>query len=204
MPKKSLAGTQEVTDAELKNIDAILVLDKSGSMGEASMRLKGKTKWEEMREQVGSIAREMAKFDDDGLTLVVFSAHAQTIDGVLPDAVNRVFTESQPKGGTNLTEALEAAVAKARSSKKESVIVVFTDGSPNEPSSAIDVVNKAGMEFGRPKIGFAFIQIGQDSGAAAFLDKLDDEMKVDVTASITEEQAEELNVKQVFWLARNQ
>jgi uncharacterized protein YegL len=203
MPKSNLSGTQEATTDQLKNLDVQILIDHSGSMGEPSTRFAGKTKYEELREDVGAISREMAKFDDDGLTLITFSSSARVTDGVKPDDVARVFSEHGPRGSTNLAAALQLAVDKATASSKPNVVLVFTDGSPDDQKAAADVVEAAGKKLGRPRIGFAFIQVGNDGGAAAFLDHLDNELSVDVTATIRAADAEGLSCPQIVWLAQN-
>ncbi len=203
MPKTNLSGTTPASDLEMKECDIIVVIDKSGSMGEASLRFQGKTKWEELREDVIAISREMAKHDDDGLTVISFSSGVDVKDGVSADAVAKLFAEQSPRGSTNLTDALTAACGKARQSAKKAVVMVFTDGSPDNAQSAMEAINAVGKELGRPRIGFVFIQVGNDPGAAAFLDRLDNDLAVDVVATVGAKDAENLSPNQLVWLAQN-
>lgn len=193
----------EVTAAELKNIDGIFVIDRSGSMGEASLRLPGRTKYQELQEDVAAGAREFAKYDADGLTLVPFSSSATVVDGVKPETVANVFKEYEPRGSTDLAAALTQAIRKANDTKKDAVVFVYTDGSPNDPAAAKAIIEAAGKSLGRPKIGFTFVQVGNDPGAKAFLDELDTTLSVDVVATVSAEQAENLTIPQLAWLARN-
>ena len=200
---KDLSNVQSATDEQMKGIDAIVVIDKSGSMGDASTRFQGKSKWDELQEDCKAIAREFGKFDDDGLTVISFSSNANVHDGVKTDAVAKLFAENSPRGSTNLTAALTEACKKVRASSKQCVVMVFTDGSPDDQSSAMAVIESAGKEFGRPKVGFVFVQVGNDSGAAAFLNRLDNDMKVDVVATVSAKDAENLSAQQFVWLAQN-
>ena len=125
------------------------------------------------------------------------------VDGVKPDVVAKLFQENSPRGSTNLTDALIAACAKARASEKPNVVLVFTDGSPDNADSAIKCINDVGKELGRPKIGFVFIQVGNDAGAAAFLDRLDNDLAVDVVATVSAKDAENLSPAQFVWLAQH-
>jgi Mg-chelatase subunit ChlD len=194
---------QSATETELKALDLIVVIDHSGSMGDPSLRLAGKAKFEELKEDVIAVAREMGKYDADGLTVIAFSSAVRTFDGVTADKVGQVFTETSPRGTTNLTDAMKAVSEKAKSTDKEVVAVIYTDGSPDDPESAMKAIAAIGTEMGRPKIGLVFVQVGADPGAAAFLSKLDNEMPVDVCATVSAAQAEGLSVGQLVWLARN-
>lgn len=188
----------------LKKLDWIIIVDHSGSMAEPSNRLKGKTRYEEVREQVVLAARIAEKYDDDGLTLIHFSSKAVVTDGVKADQVKAAFDQFSPSGSTNLHLALAEAEKKARSSAKEVVVLVFTDGEANDQDEVINAINNAGKEFGRPRIGFCFIQVGTDQGAKAFLDKLDNDLTVDVCATFSEEDAENLSIPQLVTAARTE
>lgn len=192
------------TEETMKKLDWIIIVDHSGSMEEPSTQMKGHTRYEEVREEVVLAARIAEKYDDDGLTLIHFSSHATVTDGVKADAVKSVFDRFHPSGGTNLHLALDEAVKKARKSAKEVVVLVFTDGEANDPDEVINTINVAGKEFGRPRIGFTFVQVGNDSSAKAFLDRIDNDLKVDVCATFSEEEAENLSIEQLVTAARTE
>lgn len=196
-------GIQPASDEVLKAIDTILVIDHSGSMGSPSTRFDGKSRMEELEEDCTAIAREMGKYDADGLSVIAFSSDVNVNDGVTAERVAQIFKENTPRGSTNLAEALQKAVEKAKSSSKEAVVMVFTDGAPDSEAAAIKVINDAGQSLGRPKIGFVFIQVGSDQGASKFLDTLDNGLAVDVCATVKAKDAERLSPAQLVWLARN-
>jgi Mg-chelatase subunit ChlD len=187
----------------LKKLDWIIVIDHSGSTGAPSKRIEG-TLYDEMREAAISAAECAGRYDDDGITLIHFSSNAVVRDGVKPQAVRDVFAEYKPGGNTMLGVALDEALKKARSSSKEVVVLVYTDGESSDPSRVIDVLNHAGKELGRPRIGFSFIQVGNDPDAQRFLDRLDNEMKVDVCATFSAEDADGLSVEQLVNAARTE
>lgn len=194
---------QEVTADELKNIDGIVVIDHSGSMSSGSSRFTNKTRYQEVEEAAGAIAREMQQYDEDGITVIHFSSGVTVHDNIKSDKVAEVFKEHRPAGSTALHLALEAAFAKAKASTKQTVIITYTDGAPDDERAVIAVIEKAGKDLGRPKIGFVFVHVGNDAGATAFLDKLDSGMSVDVTATVRAAEADMLTVPQLVWLARN-
>lgn len=192
--KVNIAPASEET---LKAIDWIIVIDHSGSTSNSSRRLKGKTLYDEMQEQCQLAANVASKYDTDGITLIHFSNHVKVTDGVTGEAVADLFRETQPGGGTMMAPALQKAIDKAKSTTKQTVVIVFTDGEANDPEDVIQVMNAAGKELGRPRIGFAFIQVGSDPAAKRFLDRLDNEMAVDVCATFSEEDAEGLTIPQL-------
>lgn len=192
----------EVSANELKNIDGIVVIDHSGSMSSPG-RIQGRSRYQEVEEAAGAIAREFQTYDEDGITVIHFSSKVNVTDGVKSDRVAEVFKEHRPAGSTMLHLALQAAVDKAKASTKEAVVIIYTDGAPDEPTACREVIEKAGRELGRPKIGFCFIQVGDDRDASAFLDTLDTGMKVDVTATLRAKDSDALSVPQLAWLARN-
>lgn len=196
-------AVREATEDELKAIDTILLIDHSGSMSEPSHLAKGLTRFQELEENTRSIARTMGNYDADGLTVIAFASGVSVVDGVTADKVRDIFKENAPGGRTDLAAALKEALKKATASSKETVVMVFTDGAPNSEADAIKVINDAGQSLGRPKIGFVFVQVGNDPDAAKFLDKLDNGLAVDVCATVKAEDAEKLSPAQLVWLARN-
>jgi Mg-chelatase subunit ChlD len=203
LPMTKIANIQEETEETLKKLDYIVVIDHSGSMGEPSHRMVGKSRLEEVAEEVLAIARQAERYDDDGITVIAFNNVVKVYDGVTAARVKDVFAEFPPKGSTNLAGAIRAVAEKTRTSKKEVLALIYTDGAPDSHAEVINAINSAAKEFGRPKIGFALIQVGQEKDAKAFLEKLDDDLKVDVVSTVTEEESEALSIGQLAWLARN-
>lgn len=201
--KKEQKVIGALSDEDLKKLDTIIVVDHSGSMSTASRRVAGANRLGEVQQDVYKTAQIAEKFDDDGLTVIAFSSDAQVFDGVGSLKVASVFKAFQPDYSTNLTAALEQAVKKAKSSAKNVVVLVYTDGRPDSMTSSKAVIDRAGKELGRPKIGFTFIQVGDDQTAAEFLDDLDNSMKVDVCATVRADKATNLSFHQLAWLAQN-
>lgn len=200
----NIANIGSVNNDVMRDVDAIVLLDFSSSMTKPSARLPGRNRSQELSEDTAAICREFDKFDSDGLTVIRFASQATMIDGVTASKVEQIFSEVPPRGSTNMTEALELAVQKARAStKKHSIVLIFTDGEPDNQQTVIDLLNKIGSEIGRPKIGFCFIQVGDDPSAAAFLAKLDGGLPVDVCATVSAKDAESLTAQNLVWAALN-
>lgn len=187
----------------LKTLDWILLIDHSGSTGGPSTRVEG-TLYDEMRESAQTAADVAGRYDDDGITVIHFSSNAGVRDGVKPQAVRDLFAEYRPGGNTMLGLALEEAVKKAKASEKEVVVIVYTDGVASDPSKVLSVLTSAGSDLGRPKIGFVFVQVGNDPGAKTFLESLDNDLKVDVCATFSAEDADGLSIEQLVTAARTE
>lgn len=196
-----------ISDTQAKEYDYILVMDKSGSMGEPSTVLEGKTRWDEAQEFTETFARFAEKHDDDGLTVITFNSTCKTYDGVKADKVHEVFTSCQPGGSTNLSAALDEAFKKKFSSSKPALIVVMTDGVPDSQTAVKNSIINASKKIEKDgDIGIQFVQIGGDKSATQFLTELDDSLtgaKFDIVNSLTREEAEKLRIEQMLYLALN-
>lgn len=167
-------------DAQLNKLseyDFILVLDRSGSMGEDDMP-GGRSRWEYMSEAVTAFARDVGKIDSDGIGLVVFGGGSVTSeDGCNVDKVKQVLASQRPSGGTPLAQALEAAFKLAGKSDKKDFIAVFTDGVPDDKKAAADVIRKqSNSQESDDACTVLFVQVGKDPAATSYLTKLDDDL----------------------------
>ncbi len=182
------------TEAKLSEYDFIVVIDKSGSMGEADMP-GGKSRWEYMQETATAFCRDLEKLDSDGLGLVLFSGSSIVAeDGVTTARIKQVFAENRPSGSTPLHSALTAALKLAGKSSKKDFIVVFTDGVPDDQDAAAKVIiEQSKKQQTDDELTFLFVQVGRDAGASAYLRKLDDALtgaKFDIVDAKTIEEAE--------------
>lgn len=203
-----LATTPELADGDAKEYDYILMIDQSGSMGNPSTKMVGKDRWHEAQEFAEGFARYAEQHDDDGITLIKFNSHATVFDGVKADAVHDLFQKSQPGGSTNLAEALQKAWDKKKASSKKAIVVVITDGSPDDPVAVEKVIINAANSLAKDEeLSFQFIQIGDDPGAEKFLEHLDNELtgkaKFDIVNTLSREDAESLTFGQMLWRAIN-
>lgn len=179
--------------AKLSEFDFVVVVDASGSMSTEDMN--GKSRWNHMQETVGAFARDIAKFDSDGIGLVLFSgSNIQSFDGVTASKLDEVFATRSPRGGTPLAEGLTAALALAGKSDKKDFILVITDGEPDSKAEAAEVIRKAShQQETDDALTILFVQVGHDAGATAYLKSLDDNLqgcKFDIVDAKTIEEAE--------------
>ena len=204
---QKLTERQTISVNQAKEYDHIILIDQSGSMGEPSVKMKGKSRWQEAQEFTMGYARFAESVDEDGITVITFNSYSTIYDGVKADKVQEIFTTLRPSGSTNLAGALEDAFRKKFAAGKKAIIMVLTDGEPNSPEAVKEVIVKAANKLEREgDIGIQFIQIGDDSTATRFLNDLDDNLKgakFDIVNSLTREEAEAYTIEQLLWLAVN-
>jgi len=179
----------------LTEYDFVVVIDTSGSMGEAVKRGSSISRWEAVQESALTFVRDVEKLDSDGLGLVLFGgSNIKSFDGVNSDAVRQAFAESGPRGGTPLAEALTAALKLAGKSDKKDFIVVFTDGVPDDKAAAAKVIVEASKrQETDDSLTILFIQVGDNAEAKAYLKSLDDDLKgckFDIVDAKTMEEAD--------------
>lgn len=163
--------------SKLSEYDFILVVDKSGSMGEDDMP-GNRSRYDYMQETAIAFARDITKIDSDGIGLVLFGGTSIVAqDGCGVDKVKELFANSRPGGGTPLAQALEAAFKLAGKSDKKDFIMVFTDGVPDDKAAAADVIRRqANKQETDDALTVLFVQVGRDPQATAYLRKLDDDL----------------------------
>jgi Mg-chelatase subunit ChlD len=204
---KDTTNLPEISVNEAKEFEHMIIIDHSGSMGNPSTKFEGKNRLEEAQEFTETYARFAEQADEDGITVIPFSTHAQVFDGVKADKVHEVFTKITPGGSTNLSEALKLAFQKKFATKKPAIIFVITDGAPDSESAVFAEIKAATLKIEKDgDIGVQFIQIGDDAHATAFLRKLDDDVpgaKFDIVNTLSREEAEILTIPQILWRSIN-
>jgi Mg-chelatase subunit ChlD len=180
-------------DQRLSEYDFIAVLDASGSMGTEDMG-GGRSRWQYMQESVEAFARDLSKYDSDGIDVVLFGGSVSSFQGVSADKVREVFASRSPRGSTPLAEALTEALKLAGKSDKKDFIIVFTDGVPDDKTAAANVIRKqSNSQANDDDCTILFVQVGKDAAATQYLQKLDDDLtgcKFDIVDAKTMEQAE--------------
>lgn len=204
-----MSDKPKIAAEELKGYDIVVLVDKSGSMGTKSTKMEGKTRWQECAETAVSLARFFEPIDADGLTLITFNSSATVYDNQTADKLEALFKSEQPGGSTNLAAALDKAFEKKFASGKPTLVFVFTDGEPDSRTAAekaiIDASNKIAVD---EDLAIQFVQVGDDAGAAAFLQYLDDGLvakgaKFDIVNTLKREDAESLTVEELCYQALN-
>jgi hypothetical protein len=215
--------TQELKNNMSKKIerDYTLIIDRSPSMDKVDRYSEVKndrSRWEIIREATEAFAREMDKRDPDGITIHLFTGKFQSFYNRKAEEVERIFDDYRPGGfGTNLSQVLQKAFDdyfKRREDgelKKDGEwILVITDGKPDSEEEVCRVIADATHKLqARSELGITFLRIGDDKGAAAFLQKVDDFLvddygaKLDICDAKSFEDLEELDFNDLLRDAYN-
>jgi len=180
--------------AKLSEYDFVVVADTSGSMAEPVKAGSTITRWVAMQESLRTLIRDVSKIDEDGIGLVQLGGSCQSWDNVTEANALNIFKDLSPRGGTPLAEALTAAFKLAGKSAKKDMIVVYTDGVPNDPEAVKKViVAQANMQASDDALTILIVQVGDDAEATKFLKGLDDNLKgakFDIVDAKTVEEAD--------------
>lgn len=205
--------SQEITQAQASELDYVIAIDTSGSMG--TQYKNGKTRFQAVQEFTESLARYAEQVDDDGITVIPFGAgKSNAINNVTAAKVAEVFQNNQPWGGTPLLGALKQIheLKKNGTLKKNVVAFVITDGiasdgSQEEIAKFISSITQSQQRD--EELNFGFIQIGDDKEATKMLAFLDDNLQTqygarhDIVDTKTMEEAENLKPGELIWHVQN-
>ncbi len=197
-----------VTNEELAKYDYVVMIDKSGSMGEKDCP-GGKSRWAYAQETAESIARQCAEFDSDGIDVVLFAGTPKEFKGVTAEKVKQIFTENSPSGSTDTAAALKLVfdgynARKASGTAKPMIVVCITDGEPTDQKAVDRVITDHSNSLTEDgETGITFIQIGKDPAARAFLKHLDDDLqalgaKFDIVDTKDESELENISITEML------
>lgn len=204
--------TPEISTAALSEYEHVVLVDKSGSMGEASKRAPGKTRWQEAQEHISSLLGYLQGIDENGVDVITFSGNATVFPGVkTPEEVAKIFSEVQPKGSTNLAAAIrEAEKIRAQNPGRGYFFHVLTDGQPDSEQAAAEAIAASVKTMNKDAdLAISFLQIGDDPMATQFLKRLDDDLQksyklsYDAVNTMTATEADGLSYGQIMHLALN-
>lgn len=194
----------------LNNRDYTLIIDKSGSMSTPD-QAGGKSRWSAAQESTLALARKCEQFDPDGITVYLFSGRFKRFDNVTAAKVEQIFQENDPSGTTDLASVLKSATddyfarkAKGEAKPEGEIILVITDGEPDDRKAVMKVIIEASRKMERDEeLSISLIQVGNDSSATRFLKALDDELqgagaKFDMVDTITLEDMEGFTLTEVL------
>jgi len=195
----------------LENRDYYLVIDKSGSMEEEDTPT-GQSRWLYAQETVQAVAKQLSKYDPDGITVVPFAGSFKMYSNTTPEKVKDIWKENHPSGGTILAPALQACFddylknkAAGTAKANGAIVVVVTDGQPSDEAAVAKSIVTFGnkLENGDAEFGISMLQVGKDAGAAKFLKKLDDDLatqgaKYDIVDTKTMEELETIGLTEAL------
>ncbi len=163
----------------LENLDWEFLLDRSGSMV-ATDCPGNKSRWAYAQETVQALATAVEQYDKDGITVVPFAGSFKVYEGVTSSKVADVFREVSPMGSTDTAKVLQSRLdayfaRKSAGVAKSTLMIVLTDGEPDDRNAVADVIVAATKRLDRDEeLAIQFVQVGKDRGAGEFLQFLDD------------------------------
>jgi uncharacterized protein with von Willebrand factor type A (vWA) domain len=194
---------------DLKKYDFVLLIDKSGSMGEKDGGTQ--TRWKRAEEATIALARKCAEFDDDGITVIPFAGNFKEYKNVGggEDQVKQIFKDNEPGGSTDTAKALKHVLDGYFGGSKEKpvLIICITDGEPTDEKALVNVIIDATKKMDADEqVGITFLQVGKDADAQKFLKRLDDNLvtegaKFDIVDTKTFEEIEEMPMAEVLMQA---
>ena len=161
--------------------DYTLIIDQSASMKKRD-QIGRRSRWDAIKEVTEALALDCSEYDSDGVTVYTFASDFTRYDNVTESRVEQIFEEQIPQyGGTNLSNVLKDALdnyferkSKNESKKNGEVILVVTDGRPDDEQRVEKVIIEASKKIDRDEeLGISFIQIGEDREAREFLKYID-------------------------------
>lgn len=198
----------EALKAKLSEYDSIILIDRSGSMGDPAKGFS--SRWVQAEEITKGLASLASQVDEDGITVITFGGtfnpSNDVVDGVKADAVTAIFAGRGPGGGTPTADALQAAFDKKFASGKKAVVICVTDGTPNDKGAVEKAIkDAAGKLDDASGIRVLFLQVGDDASAASWLGELDNlsGAKFDIVNTISHKDADGLSPEALFDRALN-
>ena len=181
------------TTNNLANFDFQILIDTSGSMGSNDTGKVG-TRLQRAKESVIGLVGELSQTDAAGIDLLSFGGETVThVPNIKSTTDVDAAFNRRASGGTPTAEALAKAFEIAGKSDKPDVIIVITDGEPNNRQAVKDVIVKqANSQAADADLTVLFIQIGDDQSAASFLADPDDGLhaKFDIVDTMTQAKAD--------------
>jgi Mg-chelatase subunit ChlD len=199
---------------DLKTRDYVVVIDRSGSMGEATSSTNSTSRWNTAAEATLALARKCQELDSDGIDVYTFNTSFKKYPNTTADKVKDIFNGSSPSGGTDFVPVLKDIFDNHfKKADKPTTVIVVTDGQPSDGASGQRALAKLIIDTtkrmeGDAELGVSFIQIGQDNAAREFLKKLDDELqaagaKFDIVDTKTYDELNEISIEQALLDAVN-
>ncbi|MFB2975534.1 VWA domain-containing protein [Microseira sp. BLCC-F43] len=194
----------------MEDRDYTLIIDKSGSMSTPDQP-GGRSRWDAAQESTLALARKCEQFDQDGITVYLFSSRFRRYDNVTSSTVVQIFQENDPAGTTNLAGVLQDATnryferkAAGQTKAGGEIILVITDGEPDDRKGVMRVIIEASRRMDRDEeLGISIIQVGSDATATRFLRALDDELqgagaKFDICDTLTIDDMADMTLAEVL------
>jgi hypothetical protein len=194
----------------LEDRDYTLIIDRSSSMSILDQP-GGKSRWAAIQESTLAVVRQCEKFDQDGLTVYLFSHRFKRYRNLTSDKIEQIFQEVELQGSSNLGNVLQDAInnyfqrkADGQTKPNGETIIVITDGEPHNRMGVTDAILDASGRIDRAEeLAISFIQVGSDPKVTRFFKALDDQLKgigakFDIVDTVTFDDMENMTLKEVL------
>lgn len=181
----------------LSTRDVVILIDKSGSMGDKDCPPPAKglrfiprgndsedavSRWDWCEGELFDLSQSAAGALRQGLRVVMFASDQQVYDHVRVNQIPQIFHTNYPEGSTNAAPALRAQIDqyfgnKSTGRSRPMVIAVITDGLPSNTKALKKVIIDATTAMQRPdEIAITFLQVGTDKKGIHLVHELDDDL----------------------------
>lgn len=166
--------------------DIIIFADDSGSMALREPKEDNMSRFDLMKNVIGTIGFWSTLMDPDGIVVRFFNSNVEANGIAVSSDVIKFFDSTKPNGGTPLGKNLKSKifetiilpVAQTNQLARPVLIITVTDGVPDSQSDVTNTICQiknyfSGTKYGPNGASFSFAQIGSDLGATEYLDSLD-------------------------------
>lgn len=176
----------DAKESVLYNLQLVFLIDISGSMEEIDVDPEGIgkdgllgrkwTRYDNMVKIMKAMTADLLQFDKDRkLPCYFFNDAVERVEMTDPNLLIASARTRKPGGGTALHLALKEACSRELNDIDNTLLIVFTDGVPNEPG-AVEALIKGEIHRRDPKgdrINILFVRFGDDPGAVQWLEDQD-------------------------------
>ena len=172
-------AVQQRAKQALQGRDLVVLIDRSGSMGTTDCP-QAVSRWEWCKQQTMQLSADVQQVFPRGFSVVLFNNHTKAIDNADWHTIAEAFQNNQPDGGTDTAGAVSAQFQNYWAHKKDNetstkplVVLVITDGAPNDPNRLRKTLIAAANDITRAdEISVVFVQVGEDNQASAYLEDM--------------------------------
>jgi len=160
----------------LREFDFVILCDDSGSMSapctyqNADGSTQRDTRWTEAHKFVMSLLDYTLALDDDGIDL--FFMNRPNVHVNTKSDIDAAF-QKQPNGSTPLVRTMNTIFEKYKSSPKNIMLIVVTDGVPDEPTKDLEEIISKMITFPNPKYRISLVLATDDDAVVELFSKID-------------------------------
>jgi len=187
-------ATYENALETLRRYNTVILVDDSGSMTNPIHAGSRYSRWDEATKALSKLASMASEYDTDGIDIYFLNSERKGLNMRDEASVSRLFRGFTPRGMTPIGQRLEdlmgdylweierahdsGILANLKQIKPVNYLII-TDGAPTDDPESVIVETARRLEarnFPLTQLGIQFVQIGNEKGAAQYLQRLDDNL----------------------------